>query len=119
VAFVTVLVTRHTVDGFVVRAPGSTYTTDDQGWVRNTYLLRLTNHENHPVTWEVSVRGLAVSTEVLATPISLEGAGTTTVPVVVRVPPGHLSAKSVPLSVVVHSHDDELSLNATFMSEGG
>ncbi len=119
IAFITVLVTRHSVDGFVVRAPGTTYTTDENGWIRNTYLLRLTNHDNHTEHWDVTVSGLPETTEVLAPAITLEGAQTVTVPVVVRVPPGHLSAQSVPLSVVVHSHDDELSLSATFMSEGG
>lgn len=117
-AFFTVLFTRSPVDGNISRVAGSTYVTDADGWIRNTYMLRLTNHENHAETWEVSVAGLDAA-ELIAPSIHLEGAGTTTVPVVVRVPPGHLSAQSVPLRVVVQAHDDVLLLNATFMSDGG
>ncbi len=119
VAFFTVLFTRPTVDGLVSRTPGSTYTVDADGYVRNTYLLRLTSHQTEDRTWQVAVDGLPAETQIIAPPIKLDAASTTTVPLVVRVPVAQLKAQSVPMQVVVRSDDGSLSMNATFLSEGG
>ncbi len=118
VAFVAVLTSRHEADGYISRSPGSLYTVDADGWVRNTYLLRLTSHENEADQWQVDIEGLPSAAEVSAPQIVLDPAATTTVPVVVRVPPGHLIERSIPLRVRVHSHDDELWMDTSFLSEG-
>ncbi|MDQ8155447.1 MAG: cytochrome c oxidase accessory protein CcoG [Gemmatimonadota bacterium] len=119
VGFFTVLFTRPTVDGLVSRTPGSTYTVDADGYIRNTYLLRLTSHQNEARTWAVKIDGLPADAQVIVPPITLDGAATTTVPLVVRVPAAELTAQSVPMQVVVDSGNGTLSMKATFLSAGG
>ncbi len=119
IAFVAALATHDEIDGNVRRSPGSTYTLDADGWVRNTYLVRVTSHDEEPHTWSVKVDGLPGGAQVIVAQLTLAGEETATVPLVVRVPAAELVARSLPVDVVLTSGDDTLSLAATFLSEGG
>jgi hypothetical protein len=82
----TLLATRVPFDASVARAPGSLYTLDDDGFVRNTYLLRISNNlTGAPVAFTVEVDGLD-GAEVTMAPLELASTEGRVVPLVVRVP---------------------------------
>jgi hypothetical protein len=99
----------------VNRAPGSLFQTDADGFVRNTYLLKITNNEPslEPVAYEVRVDGIE-GAQVLTSEISVPSEGSTTVPLVVRAPLADELARTVPLRVRITSADGELLLPTTF-----
>ena len=103
----------------VNRVPGSLYTVDGDGFVRNTYLLKITNNKvaETPVRYDVSVEGLA-GAEVLAQSVELQATETRTLPLVVRMPPNPAMARTLSMEVRVTSPDGELRIPATFKSGG-
>jgi len=97
----------------VQRAPGTLYQVDDDGFVRNTYLLRVDNHDplrSHVFT--VDVVGLPGG-EVVVPPLEIPPLEGRTVPLVVRAPAGALEA-STSLTVEVRSGDAHVKRDATF-----
>jgi cytochrome c oxidase accessory protein FixG len=73
----------------VNRAPGSLFTVDDDGSIRNTFLVHVTNNDpSHPHLYLVSVQGLP-GAQMSAPPIELETLGSQTVPLMVRLPAEH------------------------------
>ncbi len=119
VAFLAVLSGHDAVDGHISRSPGSLFTIDGDGYTRNTYLLRLTSHEQATGEWAVEVQGLPATSQLSAPAIRLAPSATATVPVVVRVPPGALASRSTPLRVRVYSESEELWMTTSFLAEGG
>ncbi len=108
---------RHEIQGTVNRVPGSLYTVDEDGWVRNTFLVHVVN--NHPgaeSTFQVTVEGLP-DAEVIALPLTLPPAGDGTVPLVVRVAPNAGVERTVPLTIKVAAAHDEIALKTTFKSD--
>ncbi|MBL8618308.1 MAG: hypothetical protein JNM72_22025, partial [Deltaproteobacteria bacterium] len=108
---------RHEIQGTVNRAPGSLFTVDADGWVRNTYLVHVVN--NRPgaqQAFTVAVEGLP-NAEVIAPSAQIAAAGAATMPLVVRVPPGAEIARTTPLSVIVKGEEEQIELNATFKSD--
>ncbi len=116
-AFVVLAAGRQEIDASVVRAPGTLYTVDPDGSVRNTYLLRVTNTDSsRRAEYRVAVDGLD-GAEVIVPPLSVEPAASVTVPVVVRLPGGRHSARTTPLEVVVATEESRVVLKATFKTD--
>lgn len=114
------LITLHApVEAHVARAPGSLYTLDADGFVRNTYIVDVINRDgdDQPDTFEINVTGLP-GAEVLASPLTLASAERRTVPVVVRVPSAHTTERTVPLVFHVRVGAYEVTRNATFKTPG-
>jgi polyferredoxin len=114
-AFVAVVSTRAPFEATVSRVPGSLFTVDHDGWIRNTYLLRITNNEpsDRPLPFAVRVEGLQ-GAEVVAQPVALGTTESATLPLVVRVPPSGELARTVPIHVLVTSPAGRVQLEATF-----
>jgi len=108
---------RHELDGMVSRAPGSLFYVDADGWVRNSFNLRLTSRETATDTFHVSVDGLPEGAQVMVPPVTLEPGQQVTVPLIVRVPPDTTSGRTLPIKVNVTSRDDLLQMDATFKTD--
>ena len=111
------IVTRTPFEATVNRAPGSLFTVDADGFVRNTFLLSLTN--NDPALSEqpyhVTVEGLP-GAEVLVEDVRLRSTESRVVPLIVRVPQQERLARTVPLYVHVQSTGARVVLETTFKS---
>jgi cytochrome c oxidase accessory protein FixG len=112
------IATRHSADGIITRAPGTFYTVDADGGVRNTYILRLSSRRPDPTTWTVDVEGMPPGADWIAPDITLEPSASAQVPVVVRLPSATQSERILPLRVVVRTGTDVLALDATFLTPG-
>lgn len=117
-AFVGVLLTRHDADINVTRAPGSLFVEDADGWIRNTFFVRMSSHEDGTEAWTVEVKGLPEGATFTAAPVTLEPGQSATVPLVVRVPPHADGARTIPIQVIASSHDDVLTVDTTFKNKG-
>jgi cytochrome c oxidase accessory protein FixG len=117
---ITLLARRVPFEASVARAPGSLYTVDGDGWVRNTYLLRIANNapEDDSVRFQVSVEGLA-DAEVTVTPLALAREEGRMVPLVVRMPPESVHARTLPMRVRIAAPMGERVLDTTFKTGGG
>ncbi len=99
----------------VNRAPGSLFTVDADGYVRNTYLLKITSKDvtPGPVDYQVRLDGLD-DAEVLTEPVQLASTETRTVPFVVRLPAASADRRTIPFDVRIISPSGELVLPTTF-----
>jgi len=99
----------------VNRAPGSLFTVDADGKVRNTYLLKVTSNEPHPgpVTFDIRVEGLP-DAEVIVPEFTLEPSQSHTAPLIVRVPVRDSLTRTMPFRVLVSSPSGEMAVDATF-----
>jgi hypothetical protein len=113
----TLVASRVPFEVSVNRAPGSLFTLDADGSVRNTYLLKVTSNDPRPepVRYEVAVEGLE-GAEVLYPMLMLRSEESRTVPLVIRVPRGAAVARSVPIRVTVRSPSEAVVVAATFMT---
>jgi cytochrome c oxidase accessory protein FixG len=113
------LATRHDLEATIGRAPGSLFTVDSDGWVRNTYLLQVENRDlgDRDERLELEVRGLPADAEVILPPVTLAPGRATTVPVIVRVSAGEVARRTIDLVVVVRTRDDVLELPTTFKTD--
>lgn len=106
---------RHDLEVAVNRAPGTLFTVDADGWVRNTYLLEV--HNNHGISGQtpltVSVMGIA-GAEIIVPPLVLDSNETLRVPLVVRVPPDAELSRTSPLEVHVTASFDAVVVQTTF-----
>ncbi|HEX6104680.1 MAG TPA: cytochrome c oxidase accessory protein CcoG [Gemmatimonadales bacterium] len=118
-AWVALLLAHAPFEAGVSRAPGSLFTMDADGAVRNTYLLRITNNDpsTDPIPFEVRVEGLP-GAEVVAQDVSLGSTESRTLPLVIRVREGSTLPRTVPIKVRVSSPRSEMVLDATFKSGG-
>jgi cytochrome c oxidase accessory protein FixG len=110
---------RAPFDAAVNRAPGSLFTLDADGYVRNTYLLQVTNKEASSVAvpFHVTVEGLP-SAQVMVQDIQLETTESRTVPLVVRIKADPVLPRTIPIQVQVASPSRSVRLDATFKTEG-
>jgi len=116
ITFSVLAANRHDIQGTVSRTPGTLFTVDDDGWIRNTYLVRVVNnHPGDPTEFELTVEGLP-GAEVIAPPVKLPAAEAMTVPLVVRVAPGTKLERTAPMQVKITAPHDAITLNATFKS---
>jgi len=99
----------------VNRAPGSLFTVDGDGAVRNTFLLKITSNEPRPepVTYTVLVDGLP-GAEVIVPPVTLRSSESHTAPLIVRLPALDTVARTMPFRVHVTAPSGEVTVEATF-----
>lgn len=111
--------TRVPFEATVNRTPGTLFTVDADGYVRNTYLLEVTNNErvDDAVEYALTVDGLE-GAEVTVGQISVESAQSGRFPVVVRVPVTDDLARTIPIAVTLQSPRDELVVRTTFLTGG-
>jgi cytochrome c oxidase accessory protein FixG len=118
-ASVTLLLGRVPFEVNVNRAPGSLFTLDADGFVRNTYLLRIINKDAQEgaVEYEVALEGLE-GAEVLTDAVVLESNTSRTLPLVVRIPAEQVEDRSIPIRVRVTAPSGEVLVPTTFATGG-
>jgi cytochrome c oxidase accessory protein FixG len=101
----------------VNRAPGSLYSVDENGLVRNTYLLNVKNNDPdlESVSYVVTIDGIE-GAELLTQEFTLGPTESRIVPLVVRAPRAADMPRSVPLEVRIGSESGELVIHTTFAS---
>lgn len=113
------LLSRHDIQASVARAPGSLYTLDADGFVRNTYLVQIHNNDSQgrsgPFT--VRVEGLPEGAEIIAPAMPIPADQRATLPLVVRLPSA-VSAPTLPLTVTISAPFDQVGLTTTFKGVG-
>ena len=97
------------------RVPGSLFTVDPDGFVRNTYLVQITNNKagDVPVDFTVTVDGIP-DAEVLAQNVRLGASETRTLPLIVRVPQDLGLGRTTALVVRVVTPDGAIDVPTTF-----
>jgi cytochrome c oxidase accessory protein FixG len=121
-AMTTIVWTRVPFDAGIARAPGSLFTVDDDGYVRNTFLLRIANKAagsaEETLAFRFSVDGLPLGAEVVAQEVSLHSTESRVVPLVVRMPSSAARVRTLPMKVHVVAPTGERVLDMTFKSGG-
>lgn len=114
-AAMVLLLGRVPFEASVNRAPGSLFTVDEDGWVRNTYLLKVTNKvaTAEAVVFSVDVDG-PEGAEVTVPELLVSPDESRTIPLVVRVPEAAAGGRTLPLTVRITSPEGELLLPTTF-----
>jgi len=114
-AALVLLLGRVPFEASVNRAPGSLYTVDADGFVRNTYFIRLTNNQGDadPVVYHVSVDGLDEA-ELTMVDFTVAAEQSMTIPLIVRLPPSAAARRTIPFTVRIQSPGAELLLPTTF-----
>ncbi len=99
----------------VNRVPGSLFTLDPDGFVRNTYLVQITSNKpgDAPVEFQVFVEGIP-GAQVLAQNVTLASTETRTLPLIVRVPQDQALGRTTRIEVRVVSPDGEIGIQTTF-----
>jgi cytochrome c oxidase accessory protein FixG len=99
----------------VNRVPGSLFTLDPDGFIRNTYLLMITNNKAGagPVDFRVFVDGIPEA-EIIAQDVRLVASESRTLPLIVRVPQSLGLGRTTPMEVRVVSPDGEIVVPTTF-----
>ncbi len=112
------LVMHSPLEAQIARAAGTHYAVDDDGFVRNTYMLRVANNATSggPTTFGVGVEGLD-GAEVQFVPLTLGPTESRTVPVIVRVPAAQ-APTNAPIHFVVASAADRVRLASNFAGPG-
>lgn len=118
-AALTLLAFRTPFEASVSRAPGSLFTMDADGWVRNTYFLRLANNAARPdsMRFDVRVEGLK-NAQVTAPQVSLKPSQDQILPLVVRIPARDVTVRTLPMRVRVDTPAGEKVLKTTFETGG-
>ena len=116
---VLMLATRTPFEVSVARIPGSLYSLDPDGYVRNTYMLRIANNDavEAEARFNVSVEGLE-SAEVVVPEIALASMEARMVPLVVRMPANSAIDRTYPMRVRVTTSVGERVIETTFKSGG-
>lgn len=117
--FFALLLSHHQIDATVNRAPGSLFTLDDDGYIRNTFLLQVENNTgtpgDPPTPFTVSIAGMAQA-ELVVPALALESGESRKVPLVVRLPQDAVTDRTMPLTVQVATPDDTITVETTFKS---
>ena len=107
------IVDHNPVEVTLHRSPGTLYQVDDDGYVRNTYLLRVVNNDGQEAqAFAVSVEGLE-GVQVSVPPLMLKSGEDRTVPLVVRVP-ADKAANTMPVHITVRSKNSQQVVDTTF-----
>jgi cytochrome c oxidase accessory protein FixG len=111
----TLMAQRVPFEATVNRVPGSLFTIDPDGFIRNTYLVQITNNKagDTPVDFQVSVQGIP-GAEVLAQDVRLAASETRTLPLIVRVSQDQGLGRTTSIEVLVFSPDGEIGIPTTF-----
>jgi len=122
IAALLLLLARVPFEASVARAPGSFYTLDEDGFVRNTFLLRIANNsaaaDSATFQFAVELEGLPQA-ELIAPQVTLAPEEGRLVPMVVRVRAHDAAARTIPLRVRIAAPTGERVLTTTFKSGGG
>jgi cytochrome c oxidase accessory protein FixG len=107
------------IEVLVDRAPGSLFIEDDDGFVRNTYIVHVTDRSVGEDTrvYAIAVDGLPPESQVRARPVMLHAAEHASVPVIVRVPRAS-AALTIPVTVTIRGTDIAISRPTTFNGPG-
>jgi cytochrome c oxidase accessory protein FixG len=118
-AIVSVIAFHEPLEAHVQRAPGSLYTVDEDGWIRNTFMLKLVNNDvdPKPERFAVAIEGLE-DAELIAPDVELGSTESRTVPLVVRVKASDDMPRTIPFSVKVSTDDGEVVQETTFKTPG-
>ncbi len=103
-----IVLERVPFEASVNRAPGSLYTVDGDGYLRNTFLLEITSKvaAAEPTEFRVTVEGIP-GAEVLTRPVRLATAERAVVPLVIRLPQAAVERRTIPIEVRVESSRGE------------
>lgn len=114
-AAMVLLLGRVPFEASVNRAPGSLFTVDADGYVRNTFLLQITNKESTPETvlYQVALDGLD-DAELTMSELTVEPEQTRTIPFVVRLPAASAGDRTLPFTLRIESPSGALLLPTTF-----
>jgi len=119
-SMVGVLLSRPAFQLMVERAPGTLFTIDRDGLVRNTYLVQITDVRPSPdeVRYDLSLEGLD-NVEVSVPEVALKGNESRTFPLVVRMPRSAEMPRTIPFQVRVASGTGKVERQAaTFKTPG-
>jgi len=118
-AAATLMVARAPFDAAVQRAPGSLFTLDGDGYVRNTFLLRVTNKQatTAPIPFHVRIEGLPEA-QILVQDMALAATESRTIPLIIRVKASPDLPRTIPFEVHVASPSKDVQIEATFKTEG-
>ncbi len=119
-ALVALLMARASFEAAVARAPGSLFTVDGDGWLRNTYIMRITNNDpsTDSIPFSVRVTGLP-DAQVTVPDTRLASTESRSFVLVIRVPVKEALQRTVPIQVHVERPGRELIVDATFKTEAG
>jgi cytochrome c oxidase accessory protein FixG len=113
------IVGRAPFDATVQRAPGSLFIMDADGFVRNTYLVRVTSKDPAaaPVAFRIRVEGMPAE-DVTVQDFSLRTTESATIPLIIRMKASPDLPRTIPIAVHVSSPSHDVELDATFKTEG-
>jgi len=111
--------TRVPFEASMNRTVGTLFTVDPDGFVRNTFMLEVTNNESldDPVEYVLTIEGLD-GAQVTGGRVRLSSAESGTFPVVVRVPNSPGLDRTIPIEVRLQSPRHERILRTTFKTGG-
>ncbi len=114
-AAVVLLLGRVPFEANLNRAPGSLFQVDADGYVRNTYLLKITNNEAAAgqVVYHVAIDGFE-GAELTTSELTVDPEQSQTVPLIVRLPASAATRRTIPFTLRVTSPSAELLLPTTF-----
>ncbi len=107
------IVDHNPVEVTLHRSPGTLYQVDDDGYVRNTYLLRVVNNDGQDAqAFAVAVEGIE-GVQVNVPPLLLQSGEDRTVPLVVRVP-ADKALNTMQVQITVRGAETEKVVQTTF-----
>ena len=119
-AFLFAMTAHRSLEVNINRAPGSLYVVDPDGWVRNTFLVRVANNDlGAPAqSYDLHAVGLPEQAEVVTAPATVEAGQQATLPFIVRLPPG--AARTLAFDLEVRGDDAAHTARAaaTFKGDG-
>jgi cytochrome c oxidase accessory protein FixG len=111
--FLALLVVHQPIEVTVNRSPGTLFQVDDDGWVRNTFLLQVMNNDASDAhSFRVTVDGLP-GAQLTMPPITLDPMEHRTIPLVLRVP-ADSATRTMPFEVYVSTEESTVKASATF-----
>jgi cytochrome c oxidase accessory protein FixG len=115
VAAATKFIVRIPFEATVNRAPGTLYSVDADGFVRNTYLVNIINNDGLPEghSFHVTIVGMD-DAEVTVQDVQLGPNEGTVTPLIIRLPVDGQSSRTLSLNVLITSDIGELILETTF-----
>lgn len=115
-ALILTMAARHEpIDAAVNRMPGSMYIRDEDGAIRNTYLVRITDNDPDPVPDTFTITIDLPGAEPIVQPVTVQPTQSQTAPLIVRLPEGR-GHGNIPFHVFVSNGTDTERIDATFMA---
>jgi cytochrome c oxidase accessory protein FixG len=118
VIFIVLISSRTNFDASIHRSPGTLYTTHADGFVQNSFILNLENHQSghqEDRRFNISLPDLD-NAEVIVPELSLIPGESLNTTLVLRVPQKQLHTRTFPIDFLIESGDDEVRIQTTFKS---